>query len=259
MTIIRIFFKYQILSFIIFLFIGCQSNKKEEVLRIATASNTQFVIKKLIKKFTNKTGITCELIVGSSGKHTAQILQGAPYHLFLSADQQYPQTIYKKGMTNQPPVTYAYGQLVLWSTNKKINVTPDELTHPMIKRIVIPNPEVAPYGSAAIAFLKHQSLYEKVKSKLVYAESISQANHFILTGAVSIGFTSLSTVLAKDIETKGTWIKLPDTSYPPIAQDLVITTKEEVPVQNAQKFINFILSEEAGIILKDFGYLLPTR
>ena len=246
-----------VFTFIIGLLSGCNDPKNEQVLLIAASANTQFAIKKIIQKFTKTTGIRCELIVGSSGKHTAQILQGAPYHIFLSADQKYPKLINNNGLTSEPPVTYGYGQLVLWTTNKKIEATIENITSTTVKRIAIPDPDLAPYGEAAMDVLNYYQIYERVKPKLVFAESVSQVNHFVLTGAVGLGFTSLSTVIAKNTKDKGRWLQVPSISYKPIAQDAVLITKNNTEIEASKKFMEFIISDEAGKILKNFGYLLP--
>lgn len=246
-----------VFAFLTGLLLGCYDTKKEQVLHVAASANTQFAMKKILQKFTKTTGIRCELIVGSSGKHTAQILQGAPYHVFLSADQKYPQFIYENGLASEPPVTYGYGQLVLWTTNKKIEAKIADIINDKVQRIAIPDPDLAPYGEAAMDVLHYYQIYENVKPKLVFAESVSQVNHFVLTGAVELGFTSLSTVIAKDTKDKGRWLQVPSISYKPIAQDAVLITKNNTEIEASKKFMEFIISDEAGKILKNFGYLLP--
>ena len=217
----------------------------------------QFAMKKMVKKFKKATGIDCELVVSSSGKHTAQILQGAPYHIFLSADKKYPGVLYEQGFSEKLPLTYGYGQLVLWTTNKKVEASVSEMTKEEVKRIGVPDPNLAPYGSAALEVLRRHKIYDSIEQKLVFAESVSQVNHFILTGAVGLGFTSLSSVISKEVKNKGKWIQLSNSSYTPIAQDAIVLTKNNTSLAASNKFMDFILSKEGGKILKEFGYLLP--
>ena len=117
-------------------------NKK---IAIAAAANLQFVIPELTEAFTNETGIGCTVSISSSGKLTAQITEGAPFDLFLSADMYYPNYLFQQGFGSKEPEVYAKGILVLWSM-KEINLTLEGLTDPEIKHIAIANPELAPYG-----------------------------------------------------------------------------------------------------------------
>ena len=231
--------------------LGCQ-NEKTQKLRIATAANVQFAMKSLVEAFTQETGIDCDIIVGSSGKLTAQIQAGAPYHVFVAANMLYPNTLYKKGVTTKAPEVYAYGNLVLWTLRKDIIPSIAYLDSARIQTIAIANPKVAPYGQAAIEVLKHHNLYEKLKGKLVYGESISQTNQFILSQASDIGFTATSVVLAPKIKGKGQYQLVDQSIYTPIKQGVVVIKQDE----KAEQFYQFLFSEKAKTILKKFGYLV---
>ncbi len=249
-TIRRILF---VVVFMISTFFSCSTND-ESKLTIAAAANVQFAMDTLATLFETNTGIRTNIITGSSGKLTAQILQGAPYDIFLSADMKYPEEIFKNGKAYGKPALYAYGSLILWTQKDDINPDPSLLASEQIRRIAIANPKTAPYGTAAIEFLKNMNLFDKVKSKLVFGESISQVNQFITSKSVDIGFSSESVVLASDLSEKGKWTRLDPTKYAPLKQGLIIVNQESNKKEEAEMFFEFILSNQAKEILSEFGY-----
>ena len=223
----------------------------------------QFAIAALTQSFTETTGIPCELIIGSSGKLTAQIKEGAPYHLLLSADMKYPTELFKSGFADTSPQIYAYGKLVLWTMTKEIQPSIHQLLSENIQYIALANPKTAPYGKAAIEVLQHYHLQEKIKAKLVYGESIAQTNQFITSKAAEIGFTAKSVLLSPHIKGKGHWVEIADTTYSPIGQGIIILkNKNKTFHQQAQQFYNFIFSPPAQSILKNlvigFKLLVPS-
>lgn len=226
---------------------------------IATAANMQFTMEELVANFSAETQIPCEIVISSSGKLTAQIKAGAPFHLFVSADQKYPETLHKEGFTLSPPQTYAYGQLVLWQITGHSQPTLEKLKNPDIQHIAIANPKTAPYGVAAEQVLKTQALFDTVAHKLVYGESIAQTNQFIISGAAEIGFTALSVVKSKVATGQGKWALLPEESYAPIAQAAVALKSHPEMEEKAQTFIEFLHTEQASEILGRFGYLVRTK
>ena len=214
----------------------------------------QFVMKKLVEDFNIRTNIECDLVVSSSGKLTAQIIEGAPYNLLVAANMMYPEYIYDQGLSPAPPEIYAYGKLVLWSVNSAADPSLELLDHEAVKKIAIANPQTAPYGEAAIEVLKKHQLLESVKDKLVYGESIAQTNQFIVTGAATLGFTSLSVVRSELMRSKGNWTLIEEDDYRPIAQGVVLVTKNKEIDQFSEEFYKYLFSEEAGLILEEFGY-----
>ena len=234
-------------------FYSCNADKKDS-LTIAVASNLQFVMPELVLKFSEKTGIKCEIIVGSSGKLTAQIVEGAPFDLFLSADVKYPNELFDKGFTRNEPDIYAYGNLVLWTQKKGIVPELASLSSEEIKFIAVGNPKTAPYGLAAIQVLKSKKLYESVYDKIVFGESVSQTNQFIISQAADLGFTSKSVVSSTQMKHKGSWKELNKDLYDPIAQALVILNTRSKFEQDAMAFRDFMLSTEGKEILSKFGY-----
>ncbi len=238
----------------LFLVIGCTKPNTQKV-TIATAANMQFAIQEITTSFTKQTGIACDIIISSSGKLTAQIKEGAPYDILVSADTKYPQALHTSGFTTKPPEIYAYGKLVLWSISKDITPSIKSLTDKKIKHIAIANPKTAPYGEAAISVLKQAGIYDQIEDKLVYGESISQTNQFIVSGAAQVGFTAKSVVLSPKMKEKGNWIAINDSSYTPIAQSAVIIKKVSV-TENTINFYKFLFSAKSKEILENFGYLV---
>lgn len=239
---------------LLLVFIGCgNSNESKEELTIATAANMQFAMKDLIQNFTNKTGIPCRMVTGSSGKLMAQIKEGAPYHVFVSADIKYANELYANGLTENAPKIYANGKLVLWSMVDDLKPSIKLLNSPKVEHIAMANPVIAPYGKATKEVLEHYQLISLVTDKLVYGESISQTNQFIISEAAAIGLTSLSVVLSPHMKNKGKWVLIDETAYTPIEQSIV-TIKNEKTNAKAEKFYAFLFSKEGKTILKKYGY-----
>jgi molybdate transport system substrate-binding protein len=232
--------------------IGCADASREELL-VATAANMQFVMQPLAKSFTEETGIKCETIISSSGKLTAQIKEGAPYDVFVSADMKYPNELHESGMTISKPAIYARGKIVLWSADENTFPSIDYLKNTPPDHIALANPKTAPYGMAAIEVLKKNGLFENLKDKLVYGESIAQVNQFVLSGAAEVGFTAKSVVMSPVVKEKGNWMDLNDEEYTPIEQGIVILKNSE-KTNEAQRFLDFIFSEKGKMILKEYGY-----
>ena len=228
-------------------------------LTVAVAANVQYTFEELKAVFEKETGITVKSVIGSSGKFTSQIENGAPFDVFLSADMDYPKTLQKEGLTHNAPKIYAYGTLVLWTMNdvdlsQGIKVLGDA----GVKKIAIASPQTAPYGRQAVNAFKYYDLYPVVNKKLVYGESIAQTNQFITTGTADAGITAKSIVLAPNMKDQGKWIEIDRQAYEPIAQGVVILQHaQNENREDANKFFEFLFSSEAGEILKKYGYVLP--
>jgi len=230
------------------------TNKESSKVTIAASANMQYALGPITKKFTEKTGIPCQLIIGSSGKHTAQIVEGAPFDVFISADMKYPSDLYDKGFATAPPEIYAYGKLVLWTMADGLPLTIGNLNDSSIKHIALANPKTAPYGQAAVEVLEKHGLLDSLKNKLVYGESVGQTNQFIYSKSAEIGFTAQSVVMAPEMKGIGKWVLVNDTDYKPILQGAVVIKQSKRNKQQANNFYKFLFSNEAKIILKDFGY-----
>jgi len=231
------------------------SCSNENTLHIATSANMQFAMIEIVSEFEKENDIKTELIVSSSGKLTSQIEQGAPFDIFVAANTKYPAYLDSLELTTSPPRVYAYGKLALW-TLKEFPPTLALLTTDTIQKIAIANPKTAPYGKASIDVLKHYRIYEQVKHKLVFGESISQVNQFITTGSVDIGFTAYSIVSNTKMKTIGKWTSINLNDHGEILQAAVIL-KESTNPEKAKVFYNFLFSERAREILNKYGYLTP--
>ena len=230
-----------------------------EDITVAVAANVQYTFEELKTEFQKETGINVKQIIGSSGKFTMQIENGAPFDVFLSAEMDYPKTLEKEGLTYHSPKIYAYGTLVLWTMNNvDLSKGIEAVTDPAVRKIAIASPNTAPYGCQAVNALKHYNLYGEVLKKLVYGESIAQANQFITSKAADLGFTAKSVVLAPNMKDQGKWIEIDKDAYEPIAQGAVILKHaQKEHLQEAQKFFDFLFTKEAQEILKKYGYVLP--
>ena len=247
-----------ILAVSFLLFHPAPSNAQQKKITVAVAANMQYAFTELKNEFEKNNNVKVNVVVGASGNLTRQIVQGAPFDVFISADTKYPDNVYEQGFSAEKPKIYARGALVLWTTKEGIQLSSDLhfLLSPKIKSIAIANPKIAPYGTAAVALLQKNSLFENLKSKFVYGESISQTSQFIATGNADIGFTAKAVVLSTQMKNKGKWIELNAQDYPPILQAAVLLKYglQKHPVA-AQKFYQFLFSEKAKDIYKKYGYI----
>ncbi len=226
---------------------------------VAVAANMQYAIQALKAEFqkTDKTEI--DVVLGASGKLTQQIMQSAPFDIFISADTSFPQKLSDNNFTAEPPKVYAQGLLVVWSAKPNVQPKADLklLLNDDIKSIAIANSKTAPYGAAAEFILKKYNLYDKVSSKLVTGESITQTSQFIATQAADIGFTAKSIVISDEMKDKGKWVELNRNDYPPIKQAAVLLKYgQQNHAGEAKKFYNFLYSKQAKEIYKKFGYIV---
>lgn len=230
---------------------------KENTLTIATAANMQFAMNALVEAYESETGTECEIILGSSGKLTAQIQEGAPYDLFFSADMKFPEALMASGNANSEPIIYAQGQLVLWTSRKSPLHSVIEIIRKETNHIALANPKTAPYGEATIQVLRNLDFYEMVNSKLVFGESISQVNQFVLSGAAEYGFTAKSVVLSPNMLEYNNWIDIADSLHTPINQSMIVIENNRELESQAERFVEFVLSQKGQVILQQYGYKQP--
>jgi len=223
----------------------------ESTIKVAVASNARFALEELAAMYTKQSGYKVELIVSSSGKLTAQILEGAPFDVFLSADLDYPNELFNQGKATHKPVVYAYGTLGLWTTNDDIEIGLQELENETIRHIACANPKTAPYGRATIEVLNNLELYEAISEKLIFGESVSQVSQFVYSKAADVGFISSSIAKAKG---KGRWFAIDSNLYSPISQGAVVIKQDHKDRTVATQFLKFLASEDAEVVLKEYGY-----
>ena len=227
-------------------------------LKVAVAANVRFAFDEIAKEYEKTTDTKIYAIVSSSGKLTAQIEHGAPFDLFLSANMKYPEYLYKKNLATSKPKIYAYGTLVLWSLNKKVNVSLEGLKDKKIKKIAVPNPKSAPYGVQGLKILEKYGLKKLLYKKIVFGESVSQTNQYIYSRSADIGITAKSVVMAPKMRNKGVFKELDIADYSPIKQGIVILKYgENRNSKESLDFYNFIFSNKGQQILEKYGYILP--
>lgn len=224
-----------------------------EQIRVAVASNFAPVAECLSERFELQSGHKVMLAFGSTGKHYAQIVNGAPFDLFLAADSRRPELLEKEGrIIDGGRTSYAIGRLALWSANSSlVDSNGEVLKQGNFERLAIANPRLAPYGQAAQELLESLGVRESIQNKLVRGENISQTLQFVRSGNAQLGLISVSQL--KTLQPHGSWWLPPQTSYTTIDQQMVLLTDKPA----AKAFWVYIGSQEAQKIITEFGYDLP--
>ena len=226
------------------------------VLTIAAASDLQPVMPRVAAAFERATGHTVTVAYGSSGNFFAQISNGAPYDVYLSADVSYPRQLASAGLTVPGSlVIYAKGSLVVWTRRASgihVEAGLTALLDERVRRIAIANPAHAPYGRAAVAAMTSAGVYDRVKAKLVLGENVSQAAQFVQSGNADAGILPLS--LAKEsLDPTGLYSVVPASLYPAIEQAAVVLRRSREP-DAARAFVQFLQTREAEDILAQAGF-----
>lgn len=231
-----------------------------ESLTIAAASDLSYCIDELSAAFRKEApAADIKVSLGASGNFFAQIKNGAPFQVFMSADLRYPGQLAQEGAADAATlVTYAVGRLAMWTTHPQLDLTQGlrALNDERVTRVAIANPDVAPYGRAAKAALEHLGYWEAVKGKLVTGENIAQTAQFVQTGNAQIGFVSYATVMAPRLKGAGSYYLIPDAGLAPIEQGAIVTAKGKESALAAQ-FMRFLRSRAARAILLRYGFGLP--
>ncbi|WP_412973174.1 molybdate ABC transporter substrate-binding protein [Glaciecola sp. MF2-115] len=225
-------------------------NKKAGQARIAVASNFIKPMQQLSLAFEKQSGHSLIVSYSASGKLYAQIVNGAPYDVFLSADQTKPEELIKRQKAKASHrFTYAIGKLILWSSDASlIDGSDDILVTGKFRKVALANPKFAPYGLAALSVLENLNLKAQTKVKWVLGESISQTYQFVATGNADIGFISYS-----QLPESGSFWEIPNNLYAPIKQDVILLNKgENNPAAIA--FFAFLKSNEAKNIIQSHHY-----
>ncbi len=222
---------------------------------VAVAANFTAPMKQIAAEFEKATGHKAVLSFGSSGNFYAQIRHGAPFQLFLSADDEKPALLEKEGLTIKGSrFTYAVGTLVLWSPKPNfVDAKGDVLLKGQFARMAIANPKLAPYGVAAIETLTSMGLLDRLRPRFVEGENIAQTYQFVATGNADLGFVALSQVI-KDGKLSGgsSWI-VPAKLHKPIRQDAVLLAAgRDNPAAGA--LAAYLKSDRAKSIIRSYGY-----
>ena len=226
--------------------------------RVAVAANFGAPAQRLAAEFERQTGHKAVLSLGATGKFYAQIRHGAPFEVFLAADEATPAKLEKEGrIVAGSRLTYAVGALALWSAKAGfVDAQGEILKSGGFKRLAIASPKTAPYGAAAIETLTRLALFDAVRPKLVQGENIAQTFQFVGTGNADLGFVALSQITQEGKLTGGSaWI-VPGHMHEPIRQDAVWLAKGKDNVA-AGAFMNYLKTPRAQGIIASFGYTLP--
>jgi molybdate transport system substrate-binding protein len=228
---------------------------------IAAAANLNFALSEIGDRCARDHGTKVELVFGASGTLTRQIQDGAPFELFLAADEEFPNQLAAAGLTRDAGVVYAVGRLAIFAPAGS-PLTVDERLDGLarlakaggVTRFAIANPEVAPYGKAAEAVLRTRGLWDTIRPRLVLGDTIAQAAQFATTGNAVGGLVAYSLVLGPGFADRGTHAVIPEEDHPPLRQRMVLLKRAGA---DATRFYTYLQSDTARAILSRHGYGVP--
>ena len=229
---------------------------------IAAAANFVYALDALNTEFKRvNSGVTLVSTTGSSGSLYAQIKHGAPFDLFLSADTDYPRQIVESKLGDASSLrVFATGRMAVWTTRLDADLTnlAAVIRSPLVRKVAIAQPRSAPYGRAAQAALEHIGVWREVEPNLVFGENVSQTAQFVETGNAEIGFVAVSIVRSPKLEHTGHWREIAPDLYEAVSLDHagVLTTRGAANPA-AKRYLDFLGSEHAKKILRDYGYAVP--
>lgn len=219
--------------------------------KIAVAANFTEPVKEIGQGFEKATGHKLLLSFGATGQFYAQIAQGAPFEILVSADQATPAKAIAQGLAEPGTAfTYAVGKLVLFSKTPGLVSGEATLKDGKFAKLAIANPATAPYGAAGVETMQKLGVYEALQPKIVQGNSIAQAFQFVDTGNAEVGFVALSQVVMVSGDSR--WV-VPQALYAPIAQDAVLL-KPGAGSEAARAFLQYLKGPEARRVIERFGY-----
>jgi molybdate transport system substrate-binding protein len=224
---------------------------------VAAASDLQTVMPEIVSRFQGASGQTVRVSFGSSGNFVSQIQNGAPFDVFLSADHAYIAQLVESGHAVGPSVVeYAEGRLAIFTRRDSgidISRGLSALADPKVRRIALANPEHAPYGRAAVSALQKAGIYDRVRSRLVLGENVSQAAQFAQTGSAEVGLIALPLTRAPAMQNGGISVEVPADLYPPIRQTGAVLTRSGQK-EIGTRFLAFLKGTEGAAILRASGF-----
>lgn len=230
-----------------------------QVATIAVAANLKDAFAEIAAEFKSTGKPEMRVVYGSSGNFAAQIMNGAPFSLFIAADEQFPLELFKNGKTVDDGSVYAIGKLVIITkTSSGIHLRDGraDIARAISKanKVAIAKPELAPYGRAAVQYLKAEGLWDLAKDKLVYADNIGAATTYVASGAADLGFTAYSLAKSPELLKQTSYVAVDTKMYEPIKQRMVLI--KGAP-QEAQDLYHFMQGPKAKAILQKYGYSTP--
>ena len=251
--------KFKVINFLL-IFIGLSFTQiGADEIKVAVASNFYPAMKEIALQYELKQSQSSEnhkiiLISGSSGKHYAQIMNGAPFDIFFSADKVRPILLEKKGLSETGSrFTYALGRLILWSSLDGFVEKDEQLYNNELRFLAIANPKISPYGEAAKEALISINLWEGMKNNLIRGENIAQTFQFVNSGNAKLGFVSYSQLMNPNYPVGGSFWEVPQSLYKPIEQQAVLLRESLL----AKDFLSFVRTDQSLNIISKFGYDLP--
>lgn len=228
-----------------------------DTLRIAAAADLRYALDDIVELFGEAhPDIDIGVVYGSSGRMTTQIINGAPYDIFFSADIAFPERLQLEGMTVTEPAVYALGRIVLWSnTLDASTLTLEDLTSDAIRRIAIAQPAHAPYGQRAREALQSAGVWEAVQDKLVFGENIAHAAQMTESGAAQVGIIALSLATFPALAKQGHYL-IDDAMHQPLTQSYVIT-RRGADKPGARLFAEFMNTGKARAVMARYGFMMP--
>lgn len=228
---------------------------------IAAAANLNFALTEIANQFKADRGTPVEVVFGASGTLARQIQDGAPFELFLAADEDFPNQLAKGGLTRDAGVVYAVGRLVIFAPNGS-PLTVDERLNGLARlirsgkagRFAIANPDVAPYGKAAESVLRKRGLWDAIRPQLVLGDTIAQAAQFATTGNAIGGLVAYSLVLGPGFADRGKYAVIPESDHQPLRQRMVLLKRAG---DTATQFYAYLQGKTARAILRKHGYGVP--
>lgn len=236
-----------------FALVSGMAKAQEKELRVAAAADLQPVMPAFAAAYEKKTGVKLKVSFGSSATLATQIVNGAPFDVFLAADFTYPEKVVAAGLADGTPQPYARGTLVLWARKDSPiqPLTMDLLTDPRVTRVAVADEFHAPYGAAAYAAMRWMKTFEAIKPKLVVAENVAQSAQFVVSGNAQMGFISLTSAESPQLKEIGTYVRVPEI-YPKIRQCAVVM-KKSPHADEAKAFLEWMTSPAVQAHMKDFG------
>ncbi|MDT8387459.1 MAG: molybdate ABC transporter substrate-binding protein [Thiogranum sp.] len=224
-------------------------------IRVAVASNFTDAIKDVAEAFEKKAGHEVVLISGSTGKHYAQIINGAPFDAFFAADARRPRLLEEESVAVPGSrFTYAIGKLVLWSPDPAlIDANARVLSHGNFRHLALANPKLAPYGKAAEQVMRARGVWEALQGRMVHGENVGQTFQFVKTGNAELGFVAYSQIKRAGDSTEGSFWEPPQSLYTPIEQQAVLLKDHPV----ARELMGFAKGDQARKIIRAHGYGTP--
>lgn len=228
---------------------------------VAAAADLKFALEEIAQAFRKDTKQSVKLAFGSSGTFATQIRNGAPFELYLSADEDYVLKLHAEGFTRDSGTLYAIGRIVLMAphgsrlpVDSELKGLAAQLKAGGIRRFAIANPEHAPYGRRAEEALRHAGLWEMIRPRLVFGENVSQAAQFAISGSADGGIIALSVAAAPQMKDRGRYALIPAEWHAPLKQRMALL-KNAGPT--AEAFYRYMQEPAARAVMRRYGFLLP--